>query len=52
MKYKARGINVWFDDRIFAQCTRLEDAKQISNALNPKPVAKKKVRKKHGVDRS
>jgi hypothetical protein len=49
MEYEAQGLDVWFDHRIFAKCTRYEDARQIARALNGKPVTKKKkVRKKHG----
>lgn len=55
MKYKAVGLDVWFDDRIFARCTRPEDAEKISAVFNRRikegkmPVAKKKVRKKKRV---
>jgi hypothetical protein len=44
MKYMAKGCTVEYDDRIFALCTRKEDAAKIAQALNGGP--KKKVKKK------
>jgi hypothetical protein len=44
LKYVAKGCRVEYDDRIFAFCTRHEDARKIALALNGGP--KKKVKKR------